>query len=367
MKLKTTIVILLCVILLLVFFIPNVTAGNNEIAHEPLPQVKEGHNRYFFLAPEDWFNEQTDSIGIYWWEGTDSQTTFPGIKANKADAENIYYYDVPNDVTAIIWNNYIEVTDPIDLPMHQVARRTALIKVQGNMGMISIIKPNWQDTANFDEWYPPCDWYYYYGEGEYGVEKTEYRSEFGEALNRLKQMYPNNNFSYADEIAPVFYTDVFATKVMPWGYYNMLYAHNASLEATPDYIVFIGCTEGADQAFINEQFGDYLVTHHETHSLYELAHFVYVPAEKKVYTLKEAFESENLDISDAFASGCVGRHRGDANLDNAFNIKDATYIQKFLAQIEGYKYTDFMDFDNTGNVNIKDATAIQKSLAGITE
>lgn len=367
MKLKKTIINLLCVSILLIFFIPNIAAGNHEIAYEPLPQVKEGCNRYFFLAPDDWFNEQTDSIGIYWWEGTDSQTTFPGIKANKADAENVYYYDVPKDVPTIMWNNYITVPDPIELPMHQFARRTALIHTQDNTGKISIIKPNWQDTANFDEWYPPCDWYYYYGDGEYGVESLEYTSQFEKALNGLKQMYPDNNFSYAEEIAPNFYPDIFATKVMPWGYYNMLYAHNENSKSSPDYIVFVGCSGGADQAFITEQFGDYLVTHHETHSLYELAHFVYVPTEQKVYTLKEAYESENLDISDAFASGCVGRHRGDANLDNEFNIKDATYIQKFLAQIEGYKNTGFLNFDNTGNVNIKDATAIQKHLAGIAE
>ncbi len=367
MNTKKILSIILMAVMLILLVIPNASASNYEIAYEPLPQVKEGYNRYFFLAPDDWFNEQTDSIGIYWWEGTDSQTAFPGIKAKKADAENVYYYDIPEDVKTIIWNNYIEVPDPIDLPMHQFARRTALIHTQDNKGKISVVRPNWQDTANFDEWYPPCDWYYYYGEGEYGVAPLEYVNEFEKALNGLKQMYPDNNFGFVEEIAPNFYPEIFAAKVMPWGYYNMLYAHNENSESTPDYVVFVGCFGGADQAFITEQFGDYLVTHHETHSLYELAHFVYVPAEQRVYTLKEAYESENLDISDAFASGCVGRHRGDANLDNEFNIKDATYIQKFLVQIEGYKNTGFLNFDNTGNVNIKDATAIQKYLAGIAE
>lgn len=66
-----------------------------------------------------------------------------------------------------------------------------------------------------------------------------------------------------------------------------------------------------------------------------------------------------------FASGCVGRHRGDANLDNAFNIKDATYIQKYLAQFEGYVNTGYLNYDETSGITIKDATAIQKALAGI--
>ena len=58
---------------------------------------------------------------------------------------------------------------------------------------------------------------------------------------------------------------------------------------------------------------------------------------------------------------------GDVNCDGKVNIKDATAIQKHLANIsvltdEGFALADV---DGSGKVNIKDATAIQKHIAGI--
>ena len=58
---------------------------------------------------------------------------------------------------------------------------------------------------------------------------------------------------------------------------------------------------------------------------------------------------------------------GDVNLDGSVNIKDATAIQKHIANLitldeKGY---DVADVDGSGSVNIKDATAIQKHIAGI--
>ncbi|MBQ8000594.1 MAG: starch-binding protein [Ruminococcus sp.] len=59
---------------------------------------------------------------------------------------------------------------------------------------------------------------------------------------------------------------------------------------------------------------------------------------------------------------------GDANLDNSVNIKDATAIQKHIAQLEliaqGTALT-CADADLDGEINIKDATAIQKYAASL--
>ncbi|MBQ4105894.1 MAG: dockerin type I repeat-containing protein [Clostridia bacterium] len=58
---------------------------------------------------------------------------------------------------------------------------------------------------------------------------------------------------------------------------------------------------------------------------------------------------------------------GDSNLDGKINIKDATYIQKALADIVAPNIFNDKASDTNGDgiVNIKDATTIQKSLADI--
>ncbi len=58
---------------------------------------------------------------------------------------------------------------------------------------------------------------------------------------------------------------------------------------------------------------------------------------------------------------------GDANEDGILNIKDATAIQKHIANIitlsnRGIKLADF---NENGDINIKDVTAIQKFIVGI--
>ena len=58
---------------------------------------------------------------------------------------------------------------------------------------------------------------------------------------------------------------------------------------------------------------------------------------------------------------------GDVNLDQKVNIKDATMIQKAIADlIELTEVSELLaDADLNTMVNIKDATAIQKHIAGI--
>lgn len=58
---------------------------------------------------------------------------------------------------------------------------------------------------------------------------------------------------------------------------------------------------------------------------------------------------------------------GDSNCDGKVNVRDATYIQKCLANIEEADElsTIVSDFNQDGNVTIKDATAVQKAVAGL--
>ncbi|MBQ1977886.1 MAG: dockerin type I repeat-containing protein, partial [Ruminococcus sp.] len=60
-------------------------------------------------------------------------------------------------------------------------------------------------------------------------------------------------------------------------------------------------------------------------------------------------------------------HIYDVNLDGKFNIKDATFIQKFLANIVDFNDDNIRnaDVNDDNKINIKDATTLQKILAGI--
>ncbi len=63
------------------------------------------------------------------------------------------------------------------------------------------------------------------------------------------------------------------------------------------------------------------------------------------------------------------RIAGDSNKDFAVNIKDATNIQKFVAQLIDESSPDFdyknSDVDRDGQVTVRDATRIQKLVAGL--
>ena len=58
--------------------------------------------RYYFYMPSDWYNEYAETAGIYWWIGTDPADPWPGYIAHPTETENIYYCDVPTNVTTII-------------------------------------------------------------------------------------------------------------------------------------------------------------------------------------------------------------------------------------------------------------------------
>lgn len=80
----------------------------------------------------------------------------------------------------------------------------------------------------------------------------------------------------------------------------------------------------------------------------------------------------NMIYDDADAKAPVGvnfayANMNDANTDGKINVKDATYIQKSLANIveASALSTAVSDVNNDGKVTIKDATALQKQIAGL--
>lgn len=184
----------------------------------------------------------------------------------------------------------------------------------------------------------------------------------------MDDIVDNVDLSYEDEIKPCFYPEIFAEETEVWYYYNMLYAHYDGNKTVPEYVVFIALTYSwSEEADVSRNIGDCDVYIYNISYPYDLAHYVYVPSLKKVYTLEEAYYSQDLDISAAMRSGRIGLHKGDVNYDRACNILDATYIQMYLVRAESYDYNVQLDIDGSGNVSIIDVTKLQRYLAKLDD
>lgn len=85
--------------------------------YAPGDNVKCGTYRYYFAMPKEWYSANTNTAGAYWWNGTDAcgavdgsggTLAWPGYKVQKSEVEDIYYLDCPTDVPTIVWNNYLD-------------------------------------------------------------------------------------------------------------------------------------------------------------------------------------------------------------------------------------------------------------------
>ncbi len=162
-------------------------------------------NRYYFLMPNgsngdkgddpsldtygkfapSWYNEMTDTAGIYWWDTKIlDPTAWIGYIAMRGDAEDVFYADVPTFVTGFDWNNGVDGGLDSTAPQYTKAAQSADIGAEyydpgesanypnGTTsfdGMIYIIDPDKVSISDYSQQLT-CggEWYYYYGEGHYG-------------------------------------------------------------------------------------------------------------------------------------------------------------------------------------------------------
>ena len=182
---------LMSVILVAVLVLSMGTVAMASVSADELPAKPDGYNRYYFYMPESWYNEYATTAGIYWWEGTDACSTWPGYVANPTGVEGVYYYDVCQDVTTIIWNNAIDGGTDTEADIYTLAVQTKNIGSEYYDAGESVNYPD--GTPNFDEMIYVIDenktevnefngkmvyageWFYYYGNGEYGftAEKSD--------------------------------------------------------------------------------------------------------------------------------------------------------------------------------------------------
>lgn len=145
----------------------------------------EGTETYhiYFCKPDDWENKYTSDAGVYWENGSDTPSAWPGYSARNADIKNVYCSDVPTDADKVIWNNALKGTDDPTNPEYKLAYRTTDINFKGYEkgesdyypngvesfdNMIYIINPEFTSENDKDELIFTGEWFYYYGNGEYG-------------------------------------------------------------------------------------------------------------------------------------------------------------------------------------------------------
>ena len=173
--------------------------------------------RIYFYKPAYWENEFASDTDIFWQSGSDSPSAFPGYCAQKADVPNVYYCDVPTDVDNVIWNNVIDGADGSSNSEIAPAYKTTDIALVGYDAkksdyypegvknfdnMIYIINPD--STSVDDEGKSVCsgEWFYYYGNGEYGTVP-------------VKEKLKSGDYYGEDGVFPTEYTSLEETTTAP--------------------------------------------------------------------------------------------------------------------------------------------------------
>ena len=305
--------------------------------YEILNETEVATNRYFFLMPDgtngekgddaenkpemlgqyapSWYNKVSNVAGIYWW-GTvpAAPTAWAGYRAEKAEAPRVFYADVPQAVTTIIWNNGVDGGMDNTLDIYYLAAQTINIPSEyyeaGESdnypdgtdsfdNMIFVIDPDYVSIAELSL-KQTCggEWYYYYGNGCYGFTKD------GTEADCLRDDHFDENGNH----------------VIP--------------EATPE-----PSTEKHTDAPTEPETTD-----------------PELPTDES----SEATEPTEPTTEPA---GLLG----DVDNDGQVTVLDATQIQMFKAAM--IEFTDaqiaLADFDGDGQVTVLDATTIQLFRAGL--
>ena len=206
------------------------------------------------------------------------------------------------------------------------------------------------------------------------------------SVSAFAEIDPENKYKYEDIILPEFFDeDELEEEPLIEIYYSEKYEYysdnNATEdEAVPDYVLIYLRTNMCTAMPIAYAYGDYVLFQTSGEIPFAFGRGIYIPKTQEVMSLTAACDRGIEGIDKVFTEAGVGRLIGDMDKDRRISIKDATYIQKILAGIEGFTEPtiyaagfdetlpiSISDFNRDRVRNIKDATAIQKYLAGIVE
>lgn len=156
-------------------------------------------------------------------------------------------------------------------------------------------------------------------------------------------------------------------------YEELYYYYSEECNTTPDYALVLAASPYTLELAKSTYFGDYVIHTGCHYAPYVHGYHIYNTGNDKIYTLEEAYyaEIEGLEEALKFLYGNAVALVGDADANFTLNIKDATWIQKYLACFvdlyDAYGSEELTgkacDFNCDGKINIRDATTIQKHLA----
>ena len=134
-KLTSLFLALTLVILMAALSVGNTSAAVDENGYY-VPEEGESTNRYYFAMPNTWRNKFTDTAGVYFVPTAETcgfvegkePISWPGYKAYfdgyKSYAYSIYYVDCPTDIEFIVWNNYIKSGATDDTAMSDAEKQS---------------------------------------------------------------------------------------------------------------------------------------------------------------------------------------------------------------------------------------------------
>ena len=161
---------------------------------------------------KSWYNEYTDTAGIYWWDsGVYDPLQWAGYLMDKADADSVFYADVPQEVTTIIFNNAVDGGMDKEDPLYYLAHQTVNVPceyydpgesdnypngTESFDNMIFVVDPDMIPVSDFSlKSTYGGEWYYYYGDGCYGTVKD------GDHTNCLRADHNHSDKSVKEAIA----------------------------------------------------------------------------------------------------------------------------------------------------------------------
>lgn len=134
-KLTSLFLALTLVILMAALSVGNTSAAVDENGYY-VPEEGESTNRYYFAMPNTWRNKYTDTAGGYFVPTAETcgfvegkePISWPGYKAYfdgyKSYAYSIYYVNCPTDIEFIVWNNYIKSGATDDTAMSDAEKQS---------------------------------------------------------------------------------------------------------------------------------------------------------------------------------------------------------------------------------------------------
>ncbi len=276
---------------------------------------------YYDKYAPSWYTElpdgtpATNTAGIYWWgSGVADPVAWCGYIPSGAEEcdSDIFYADVPTDVTTIIWNNAVDGGMDPDDPIYYCAAQSINIPceyydagesdyypdgTENFNNMIFVVDPDVVDIAELSE-KQTCggEWYYYYGNGCYGFTKD------GNETNCLRDDHFDSNGNHIGKETPT---------VKPTSAPTQAESDNTTINS--EYV--IAGPEYTDPSKINGQ-----------------VHGTMGDADgDNEISIMDATEIQ-LEISRLISMNEICLLLADADGDQEVSILDATEIQLYVAQ-----------------------------------